>query len=357
MLSRLHARDIEASAVRVTVFSLYVALLQEVEPPDIRRLMKRGRLLPQLWKNTLRAEDFFDVSEERLKVDVVVGNPPWASRREPDRRSIAWYSDHGLPMPENEEAWAFAWKALRHLRDGGVVGFLLPAMGFLHNQSKEAVAARRQLAETARLLRVVNFADLRFQLFDSAVRPAALMIFGPSSEDAPGYRFDYWMPKANLNLSMGRVITLSSADKGSVSSRQLADDPSVFKRRLWMNDPDAKLFGYLTALPSLGDFVLEYKKVRYKIDSFADRWVVGNGFKPVSKQRFSERGHCRERSEAIRSAPYMPIESLRILAQDRWDLRPFEDEIRRTGASQRFRTRLRWPSRARATRDNRRPAD
>ena len=46
MLSRLAGHDIDDGAVRVAVFSLYVALLQEVEPPDIRQLMKRGRLLP-----------------------------------------------------------------------------------------------------------------------------------------------------------------------------------------------------------------------------------------------------------------------------------------------------------------------
>lgn len=325
MLSRLHGRDIDPGAVRVTVFSLYVALLQEVKPPDIRRLMKRGRLLPPLWGRTLRAEDFFDVSE-RLKTDVVVGNPPWTSRREPNRRSIAWCEEHKLPMPENEEAWAFAWKALRHLRDDGVVGFLLPAMGFLHNQSKDAVEARRQLAQTARLLRVVNFADLRFQLFERAVRPAALMIFGPGKEDAPGYRFDYWTPKADLNLRMGRVISLSSADKSWVSSSQIAENPFVFKRRLWMNDPDAKLFGYLKALPSLSDLVLEYGKAYRRIDSLADRWVVGNGFKPVSEKRFGEKGHSRGRSEAIRMAPYMPIGAFRILVQDCRSLRPFEDE-------------------------------
>ena len=340
MLSRLHGCDIEASAVRVTVFSLYVALLQEVEPPDIRRLMKRGRLLPSLWGRTLRAEDFFDVSEERLKADVVVGNPPWASRRAPDRRSITWCEERNLPVPEKEGAWGFVWKSLGHLRDGGMVGFLLPAMGFLHNHSDTSVKARRKLAEIARLLHVVNFADLRFQLFEGAVRPTALMIFGCGNEDAPGYRFDYWMPKADLNLRMGRVITLSSADKGWVSSRQLAEDPFVFKRRLWMNDPEAKLFAYLAALPSLGDLVLEYRKVHRRIDSFADRWVIGNGFQPVKKERLGEPGYLTEHSELIPHVPFMPIKGFRPLGQNPVGLQPFKDEfgglVRRKGFERGF---------------------
>ena len=37
ILSRLHGWDIDSGAVRVAVFSLYIALLEEVSPPDIRR--------------------------------------------------------------------------------------------------------------------------------------------------------------------------------------------------------------------------------------------------------------------------------------------------------------------------------
>ena len=325
MLTKLTGCDIDHSAVRVAVFSLYVALLQEVDPPDIQRLMERGRLLPDLWGRTLRAEDFFDASEENLQADVIVGNPPWASRRAPDRSSVTWCEKHNVPMPGNEAAWGFVWKSLRHLRTDGVVGFLLPAMGFLHNHATVAVEARDRLARVARLLRIVNFADLRFQLFEGAVRPAALMIFGRCKAKDPGYRFDYWVPKADLNLRMGRVITLSSADKGSVTSRQIREDPFVFKRRLWMNDPEAKLFGYLASLPSLGERVLEFRKVYRKIESFADRWVVGNGFKPVNDEKLVKKGYDVERSGVIPNVRYLPIGGFRALAQDWEHLGTFKD--------------------------------
>ena len=189
ILSRLHGCDLNGGAVRVAVFSLYVALLQEVKPPDIRQLISRGKLLPDLWGRTLWARDFFDVLPEGLRADVIVGNPPWASRREPKRRSVDWCSERGLPMPGKEDAWAFVWKSLLHLREGGMVGFLLPAMGFLHNHARKSVEARDRLLREARVFRIINFADLRFQLFEGAVRPAALVIFARAGEDASGYRF------------------------------------------------------------------------------------------------------------------------------------------------------------------------
>ena len=325
ILSRLRGCDVNAGAVRVAVFSLYVALLQEVIPPDVRLLIKRGKLLPELWGHTLCAQDFFQASEEELQAEVILGNPPWSSRRGADRNSVVWCEEQQLPMPGREDAWAFVWKSLRHLREHGVVSFLLPAMGFLHNHAKNAIEARSRLTTDAQIFRIINFADLRFQLFEGAVRPAALVIFGRRETDAPGYRFDYWAPKADLNLKMRRTITLSSADRGSVTTMDLHEDPFVFKRRLWMSDPEAKLFNYLDALPKLGTLVSEYRIAYRRMESFENRWVVGNGFKPVNEDRLDDDEYQYLRSETISNTPYLPIRAFRVLAQDTERLRVFNE--------------------------------
>ena len=263
MLSRLEGWDIDAAAVWVAVFSLYVALLEEVEPPDIRALIERGNLLPGLWERTLRARDFFtvDPGDPGAQADVIVGNPPWLSRSQPERRSIEWCATEGLPMPGREEAWAFVWKSLRHLRADGVIALLLPSMGFLHNHAGSAVRARKRLLRDARIVRIVNLADLRFQLFDSAVRPAALIVFGHAEPEGRPYSLEYLTPKADLNLKNRRLITLSSADKHSLSSPMVEDDPSIFKRFMWISEPEEKLFHYLSSLPRLEEqiTILSYR--------------------------------------------------------------------------------------------------
>ncbi len=340
ILSRLHGWDVNAAAVRVAVFSLYVALLQEVRPPEIRLLAERGRVLPELWGRTLRAQDFFRTSEDALRADVIIGNPPWSSRRGTERSSVNWCDEHRVPMPEKEEAWAFVWKSLMHLRKDGVVGFLLPAMGFLHNHAANAVNARNRLIRDARIHRIVNFSDIRFQLFEGAVRPAALLIFGRAGADAPGYRFDYWTPKADLNLKIRRAITLSSVDRRTISSRHAEDDASIFKRRLWMNDPESKLFGYLAALPKLGDLVSEYRTVYRRMESVKNRWIVGNGFQPVNEDRLGDDNYRSQHGKMVAKAPYLPIEAFRAPAQDTGQLRAFDDghggTVRRKGFERGF---------------------
>jgi len=348
ILSRLHGWDIDGGAVRVAVFSLYVALLEEVSPPDIRLLIGRGRFLPELWGCNLRHQDFFAIEREEARTDVIIGNPPWSSRRGSNRSSVKWCEANHLPMPEKEDAWAFVWKSLRHLREEGIIAFILPAMAFLHNHAKDAPIARIRLMREARVIRIVNFADLRHQLFEDAIRPAALVIFGSAILDGPDYRLDYWVPKSDLNLKIKRMVTLGSGDKCVVSSRAVEKEPSIFNRLRWMNDPEAKLFNYLSKFPTLGELVDEYGELK-RTRKVAEHgwvatsrygWVIGEGFQPAKRKRSSEppsRSEHKVRTDD--EVPHLNIKNFRVFAQTCEGLQSWESDrdIRRRGFEEGFK--------------------
>jgi hypothetical protein len=332
ILQRVHGWDVNGSAVRVAVFSLYVALLEEVSPPDIRRLFDRGKILPELWNKTLIRRDFFDVPEDVSGFDVIVGNPPWASRRGANRSSVRWCNKNRLPMPGGEDAWAFAWKALRHVSVEGTIAFLLPAMGFLHNHADKTVSARNRFVRESRIRRIINFADLRFQLFEGANRPAALIIFGKSRATEGPYRFDYWVPKADLNLQIKRLITLSSTDKFSLSAAKATENPLAFKQRLWMREPDAKLFNYLATLPTLGDLIKDYGGMRRRRQDVAGQWVIGQGFQPLNDHVGRRKSSSYSVSQYVGVLPDLPITAYRRLAQPVSGLVPWPSRrVRRKG--------------------------
>lgn len=333
ILLRLHGWDLNGGAVRVAVFSLYIALLEQVSPPDIRLMIKSGKVLPELWGRTLKCQDFFAVEPSSLLVDVVIGNPPWTSRRGPNRSSIKWCADHQLPMPGKEDAWAFTWKSLQHLRTDGLIAFLLPAMGFLHNHAETSVEARNKLISETRIRRIVNFADLRFQLFDGAIRPAALIIFSKAIPEQPAYRFEYWAPKADLNLKVKRLITLSSADKSFITSKNAIEDSLVFKRRLWMSEPDAKLFNYLNAFSKLGDLIVNYRSRRHSGLEPCDGWTIGQGFQPYN----ASSGSSYQKSSHVSKIPNLPISAFQPLAQPVDGLEPWPSSfVRRKGFERGF---------------------
>lgn len=319
ILSRLHGWDLNGGAVRVAVFSLYIALLEQVSPPDIRQLTKRGKVLPELWGNTLKCQDFFGVEPDGSHFDVIIGNPPWTSRRGPNRSSTQWCTAHKLPMPGKEDAWGFTWKSIEHLRADGVIAFLLPAMGFLHNHADISVEARNRLIKTTRIRRIVNFADLRFQLFDGAVRPAALIIFGRAAPEQPSYRFDYWAPKADLNLKVKRLITLSSADKSFITSKSALSDPLIFKRLLWMSEPEAKLFRYLSDFSRIGDLVSVYGDISRSRKN-SHHWAIGDGFKQAVPDRMDDPDYDKVESDFVGVLTHITVDHLPPVALSASDL-------------------------------------
>lgn len=330
ILSRLQGWDLNGGAVRVAVFSLYIALLEEVSPPDIRLLIERGKLLPELWGRNLRQQDFFTVSEREARFDVVIGNPPWTSRRGPARSSVTWCAEHRLPMPSKEDAWAFTWKSLRHLKKDGIVAFLLPARGFLH--AEKSIAARDHLMSKARVHRIINFADLRFQLFEGAVGPAALIILGAAEAQGTPYKFDYWAPKADLNLQIKRLITLGSSDRRTVNSKTVTADPLVFKRLLWMRAPEEKLFNYLSSFPRLSSFIDQYGNQSRRSLPSDTGWVIGQGFKRASTGRRGSSKYNQPVPDDILQLPHLDIDGFSILAISKSRLRRWTSkEVHRVG--------------------------
>ena len=366
-LDRLCGWDIDAGAVRVAAFSLYVALLEEAHPPDIRSRMRRGKLLPPLWGKTLREADFFHM-EASPEYDVVIGNPPW---RGSDAVSAKWCKQQRLPVPNKQVAWGFFWKTLRHLKKDGRIAFLLPAMSFLHNHSQEAVDARNLLFQSARVHRIVNYADLRFQLFSAAVRPAALFIAGLNPDAAP-HEFDYWVPKASPSSGATRLVSINEVDKKRLNTVMIKKDPLEFNKRMWMTSPEHKLFRYLSTYPRLRAKVAQSGRANTGQGEDPEptaqhgrsntgqgknpeptaqhgrssagqgknpepTWMIGRGFQPVPEDRLGDASYDQKESKIVREKPFLPARPFHIFATDLEALiRRHDETVHRPGFEKGF---------------------
>ena len=140
--------DINPESIHVAAFSLYLAMLHYLEPPDILRQIKKGRRLPHLIAdknssdndtfNLLLASNAFAVNKNTLPesaeeqftencADVVVGNPPWGNPSAKDKEAIEankvalqWCAEQNYPVGYKERSQSFLWKALRFLRPDGI---------------------------------------------------------------------------------------------------------------------------------------------------------------------------------------------------------------------------------------------
>lgn len=286
LVSRLNGWDKQSSAVRIGVFSLYVALLEEVEPSAIQALFDEGKILPTLFGVTMCDYDFFDESTPDKKFDLIIGNPPWVSRKK-DKVATAkkWCSSRNLPMPEEELAWAFIWKSLEHVKVDGKIGFLLPAMGVFLNHKDKTVQARNMWIEKIRIAKIINFSDFSFQLFDGAIRPTVLCIY-QSRKNNDNYRFEYWCPKIDRLYQTTRMLTLNTGDRIALSKAAVLENPNTWGQYMWMKNRDMKLLGWLSSISKLGEKLATYKEsIKKSFYKNPKPWIIGQGFQPLSSEK------------------------------------------------------------------------
>jgi hypothetical protein len=284
--------DINPTACRITAFSLYLALLDQLSPPDIQQLQRKGKVLPRLVclsescrdgeeGQTIRCGDFF--SDENFgEFDLVVGNPPWKSLDGPLTTAEEWCNKHDLPVANRQLAIAFVWKGARHQQPNGRVCFVLPH-GVLFNHQQKAIAFQKTWLERCSLDVVLNLADMRFNLFDAAVGPALVTRYRTKSLHTADQRIRYLVPKTSWAISQAEIVSVPPEDRTEFLPSEVLLDlrahraPRVWKERFWGTPRDWKFLDRLSELPPLSAIVGRERSKN------PPRWIIAEGLQPIGK--------------------------------------------------------------------------
>jgi hypothetical protein len=246
--------DRNPRAIAVAAFSLYLALLEQVDPPTAWASAR----LPTLVGRNLVVSDFFEPNVlTDVQFDLVVGNPPWKGKLTKPAASYA--ASHGLNVPDNQIAWAFVLAIIPRLTNGGCMGLLLPAKSFLHNKRRGEVLARQQLFSAVQVRTVVDLSALRRSTFISATAPAVAIIATARAEDelsTVDTPVIHVAPKSSPLQAALDGYLVSQDDIHELpyeAARALAD---IWKIMLWGDLQDQAVINSLRASnPTLGDLV------------------------------------------------------------------------------------------------------
>ena len=325
--------DINPTACRITAFSLYLAYLDQLTPRDIQELQKKGRALPHLVvqaidetrssDGNIRCGDFFLESDFYTKLigtfegaDLVVGNPPWGSIAKKGTPADRWCKKKGKPLPDNQIASAFVWKAAEHVSAHGRICLVLPH-GVLLNHGTTAKKFQKAWISQHTIHRVLNLADLRKFLFNEARHPAIVVNYQNTKPKEAHHRIKYWTPKADWIITQAEVIPVSPVDRDEISLDELIadlnglDGPQVWTQRFWGSPRDLRLIDRLSLYPRLRDHV------RQSHDRNSDkRWYMAEGFQP-----FGENDPESSRKELI-----LPNENFLSATSSSIDLFVLEDD-------------------------------
>lgn len=252
VLSRIRGLNDDPATVRIAIFSLYLALLDQLSSSPSTQFSETRYRLPKISGKIVASGNFFEEGYKEHRVDVIVGNLLASGRRDVGSRASRWIESNKRPFPRKEIAWAFTWKALEHLPVGGVLAFILPSKTFLHSQEQPSIQARSELIRHSTVKQVIELSDLRRMLFPHPTQSFALIVTikqVPSTD--PLYIFEYLTPKADPHFANGRFISVNSDDRKWIQSNEIDRDSLVFRHRLDMRASEVALFQYLSHIPTL----------------------------------------------------------------------------------------------------------
>ncbi len=297
--------DINFMACRVTAFSLYLSLLEGLDPADIIAAQERdGTKLPSLnGKNLVHGDenaDFFKESHtfHGRRFSLIVSNPPWAEPEGEDHTSTDdWADTAGVPFARRQIAGAYALRAREFLSEGGRICLILPIGQFLGASSAAFVS---HVLRAYRPTRLINFGDLQGLLFPTAENTCHVFLAEYRSDEAAAHipfdeTFEYLVPKADLSLALGR-LTMQSADHHALQTRSVAEDPQLLVTMMWGDANDLAIWTRLALRGTFADFWRGPPEFR--------RWVYRKGIHLNDKSRDAvDAGELRDK-------PHVPIAAL-----------------------------------------------
>ncbi len=280
----LFGNDLDETACWITAFSLYLSLLEGLDPADISLLQSDANLkLPHLigpGRNIQKGEaygDFFSPINPfagKRSFDIFLCNPPW--RESDDDEAPTWETwcreqDPPYPIGRRQIATGFAYRAMQSVKPNGVVTLIMP-LNLVVGATSQSSDFRQRWLEEARIERIINFGDVRRLLFPAAKHPCAVVRARPRPQ-AEGVialadeEVEYWAPKTDVSLALGR-LALHAVDRKLLTARDIYAKPYLLISAYWGEQRDLDLLRRLQKLGSL----------ERTMATRAQRWISGKGF-------------------------------------------------------------------------------
>jgi len=273
LLKSIHGVDIEQDAIRLSVFSLALAVLDEVDldPPTWEKLK-----FPDLSENII-TKDFFEyiMSKPNADFDLVIGNPPFNPPEDENgtipsngkyfdclKQKFGYHSE--IKIPDENPALHFLVQSLKLLKENAILCFVQPSVPLLY---KKDITFRVELFNNYNLLQVIDLTKLANKLWGTkTIATAAVFVQNciPTNEDVL-----HLVANRRFSNSNRLFLEFDYYDFHFVSKKEVLNNTYVWKANLLGGGRINELLERLSHLNSLKDY----------IESKQDEgWVKGEGF-------------------------------------------------------------------------------
>jgi len=291
----IYGVEIEGEAIKVAAFSLYLTMLDRLDPktlwqieqfpylifdPEEKEKKKQGR---NLFKMDTLTEGPFD----KINFDLVVGNPPFGTKKLSDNvKKYLQERDFATEM-----VLAFFDRAVELCPNGKIA--LIATSKILFNNKSTYQNFRRFFFNNLYVDKVYNFSILRKMSLEqgrkylpSASVPISIFFYSKNAPQNPSRKLFYCAPKTAIKNQIIDGIAIDPTDIKYLPREECQKpDTKIWKAAMWGTERDFELLVRLQTATTLEDFAKknEWKKgVGFRLFSTKYKPVVDLEIKKIA---------------------------------------------------------------------------
>lgn len=206
----IYGIDINEEAIDVTIFSLYLTILDYKDPKSLSTFT-----LPNLKGTNLFVSDFFD--DKKLKglshipFDFIIGNPPWGNVKAGLHLEYCKKNGYLDKQQNNEICRSFVFRAKDFCQSHTTCCFILHSK-LLYNQKQPSKKFRHFLLQKTKIHSIIEMSSVRKLVFENADAPAAIISFSYSEENNLDNTINYTSIKPNIFFKLFNFIVIEKND-------------------------------------------------------------------------------------------------------------------------------------------------
>lgn len=206
----IYGIDINEEAIDVTIFSLYLTVLDYKDPKSLSTFT-----LPNLKGTNLFVSDFFDDNKlkglSHIPFDFIIGNPPWGNVKAGLHLEYCKKNGYLDKQQNNEICRSFVFRAKDFCQNHTTCCFILHSK-LLYNQKQPSKRFRNFLLQKAKIHSIIEMSSVRKLVFENADAPAAIISFSYSEENNLDNTINYTSIKPNIFFKLFNFIVIEKND-------------------------------------------------------------------------------------------------------------------------------------------------
>ena len=259
--NNIYGTDIEQEAVKIAIFSLTLALLENLTPIQIFEDLK----FDDLSKENILSEDFFKFfndNKDKADFDLVIGNPPFIRRQ---LNEIKDFKLETLPNIPGQTSILFLEQVLKLLKKKGLASLIIKASPFLYSNFDY----RKNFISKYSIPQIIDFSNLSEELFyEKSVD--AIAVFVENKKPTNKNLIWHIIPQKINKINSKNFFSIDHYDFYFVPQQKAVNEKYIWKANLLGGSRLSFMVERLYNIkPTLGEFIENKRK---------EGWQYGEGY-------------------------------------------------------------------------------